>query len=230
MNLRDLGWCLVGCGLGLEVATIFYDFLMGGHTQNTPESPVEPFSGVVLPSDDKVSVDKISTRENGVTTSVESINDVVESMKKYLGERDYSDYSKKIEEKRAEEEHPLDDDEEPERRPDEGPDEELTDSAFLNFPESDKPRVITLDELAEPWSGTTLSLLYFEGDNTLMEEVSEDLVDDITRMVGNGLKHFGESDPDNPDYVAVRNEAFNVQYEITRVHNSYVDSMFGVGL
>lgn len=256
MNLRDWGWCLIGCGIGLGVATMFYDFLMGKGTQNTPERLSEPVSGGVLDSHDKVPINDISEHSGGSQSVVaepavnrnphtQLTEDIVQEVAKYSGND--TNYTKMFEQKMAEAEHPLDDDEEPEseegdsglgehleeyveRRPDEGPDEELTDSAFKNFPEEDKPRVITIDDMAEPYSGTTISLLYFEKDNTLIEEMSEEIVDDILRTVGNGLRHFGESDPSDPDYVAVRNEAFGAQYEITRIHDSYVNQILGGAL
>lgn len=62
-----------------------------------------------------------------------------------------------------------------------------------------------------------VQLVYYVGDDTLIEAESEEEVMDEERVLGNCLNESGMRDPENTeDVIFVRNFAFNTDYEISK--------------
>ena len=225
MNLENFGWLLIGFGGGLAVGACIFDYVIDARTQNTYESQGESFSDPII-NDHDISVDK--NKDDSIQPS-DNLGDFQKGYKTTT-----VNYAKF-----AEGEVPLDEDD-PDYKddiPEEEKDEESVENKMPDplpqtnvaaYKDGGAPRVISKEELEEPWPGDTVPLLYFQKDGVLMEEISEQLVDDISMTVGNGLSYFGATDPERPDFVAVRNEAFNVQYEIEKCEGSYVENILGV--
>lgn len=228
MNLENFGWLLIGFGGGLAVGACVFDYVTDSQTQNACESQGESFSSPII-NDHDIPVDK---NENDPIKPSDSLGDFRNGYKTTT-----VDYTKF-----AEGEVPLDEDD-PDYKddiPEEENDEEksvknkmpdpLPQTNVAAYKDGGAPRVISKEELEEPWPGNTVPLLYFQKDGVLMEEISGQTVDDIRMTVGNGLSYFGATDPERPNFVAVRNEAFNVQYEIEKCEGSYVENILGVPL
>ena len=61
--------------------------------------------------------------------------------------------------------------------------------------------------------------LTYYADNETLVDGNDDPIDDIAGTVGfKALEHFGEYEE---DIVNVRNEALGVDYEVTRIHDSF---------
>jgi len=87
--------------------------------------------------------------------------------------------------------------------------------------------VISISQFgAEREDYETLSLSYYEGDDTLADEKDE-IIQDVIGTVGEGLLCFGDQSED-PDVVYVRNERLGIDYEIVRLHKSYQETVLGI--
>jgi hypothetical protein len=85
---------------------------------------------------------------------------------------------------------------------------------------ADKIRIISLDEYESTRALNKEPIAYYE-DDTTFADAQEEIVDDPNSLFGVNIHlHFGEESED-PDIVYVRNENNGVDYEITKVHNSY---------
>lgn len=84
---------------------------------------------------------------------------------------------------------------------------------------AEKPYVITGDQfLNEQPFFDKITLEYYD-DGVLAEALSEEIVDDLDRMIGNeSLDRFGEYEE---DVVYVRNERFRADYEVIRQHRPF---------
>lgn len=93
-----------------------------------------------------------------------------------------------------------------------------------------KPNLITIISLEDYESDRSHNkepIAYYEGDTTFAD-AQEDIIDDPVSIFGPNIHlHFGE-ESDDPDIVYVRNENNGVDYEITRVHNSYSVIVMGM--
>jgi type IV secretory pathway VirB10-like protein len=72
-----------------------------------------------------------------------------------------------------------------------------------------------------------ITITYFEGDDTLIDE-RESIIPDIDGTVGrDNLHHFGE-DSDSKDTVYVRNEKLQTDFEVVREEGTYTQMVLGV--
>lgn len=82
------------------------------------------------------------------------------------------------------------------------------------------PYVISPDEFGTFDDYTTISLVYYDGDEVLADEEDE-VVEDLADTVGEDFaEHFGEYEDDS---VFVRNDRLRCDYEILRDNRSYSD-------
>lgn len=65
-----------------------------------------------------------------------------------------------------------------------------------------------------------VTYLYFEGDDTLVEEENDQLVEQVDILVGDALTRFGEGSP-SEEAVYVMNGKCGLAIEIIRVHDRY---------
>lgn len=81
--------------------------------------------------------------------------------------------------------------------------------------------VISLDEYADGMPHyDKVSITYYEGDGTLVDE-REEQIDDIERTIGpDALDNFGNGS-DDPDIVYVRNYKMATDFEVVRVEESF---------
>lgn len=87
------------------------------------------------------------------------------------------------------------------------------------------PKVISLEDFMDD-SYEKETLTYYNEDDTLVDE-AEDPVVNVDDIIGDGLIRFGElSEDDNVVYV--RNERFQIDYEVIRVFGSYSRSVLGI--
>ena len=92
------------------------------------------------------------------------------------------------------------------------------------FTPSVKPYVISPDEFGCAEGYDMIDLTYY-ADGILADD-ADDIVEDVDGTVGrDSLEHFGVYEP---DAVHVRNDVRKVEYEILRVHETYVDSVVRV--
>jgi hypothetical protein len=93
--------------------------------------------------------------------------------------------------------------------------------APLALPDEMAPHVITIDQ----WSDSNydhfdkISIMYYEGDETLVDERDE-IIPDINKCIGDAFLHFGEGS-DDPEQVYVRNGNLRSDFEVTRSADSY---------
>lgn len=110
----------------------------------------------------------------------------------------------------------------------------LQEEAYINYTEhskknieemneesmTDAPYVISPDEFSTFDDYTTISLVYYNGDDVLADEENE-LIEDLANTVGEDFaSHFGEYEDDS---VFVRNDRLKCDYEILRDNRSYSD-------
>ena len=92
---------------------------------------------------------------------------------------------------------------------------------------SDKIMIINSEEYENNRSHNKEPITYYENDTTFAN-LQEDIIDDPVSIFGPNIHlHFGEESED-PDIVYVRNENNGVDYEISRVHNSYSVIVMGM--
>ena len=116
----------------------------------------------------------------------------------------------------AEEEHPEDD---------EPADEDMDD--ILNAEDFEKekkigpgPKIIKASEYGEDPKLDCKQLIYYTDDETLATEEDE-IVDDISGLIGDALTKYGFINNNEEDSIYVRNERRGTDYEIIKVHGSY---------
>jgi hypothetical protein len=89
-----------------------------------------------------------------------------------------------------------------------------------------RPFVIHLDEYGDEGSFTTSVYTYYEEDEILSDERDE-VVDNVDELVGlENLNRFGHG-TDNKNILLVRNEALEVDIEITKSNGSYAADVHG---
>lgn len=92
-----------------------------------------------------------------------------------------------------------------------------------------RPHMITVDDfhLSDGGEFEKLSIVYFEGDKTLVDDRDEP-IDDIENLVTEDiLSKFGEKSND-PDVVYVRNPRISTDFEITRDKRDYAEVILGI--
>jgi len=91
----------------------------------------------------------------------------------------------------------------------------------------EKIMIITLDDFESNRSHNKEVIAYYE-DDTTFANAQEDVIDDPVSIFGPNIHlHFGEESED-PDIVYLRNENNGVDYEITRIRNSYSVVVMGM--
>lgn len=101
----------------------------------------------------------------------------------------------------------------------------LEEEEFMKSHKNDAPRLIKVSQVGElDWFGMS-TLLYYEGDNTLVIEDSEDVIpeDEVRNYVGDCLTKYGFTINDEA-IVYVRNFQREVDYEVIKIHESYSES------
>ena len=84
-----------------------------------------------------------------------------------------------------------------------------------------KPYVIAPEEFGEVEDYETETLTYYEGDGVLVDDISNEVIEDVESLVGeDSLQHFGEYEPDS---VHVRNDRAQCDYEILLDTRCYSD-------
>lgn len=116
----------------------------------------------------------------------------------------------------AEEEHPEDD---------EPADEDMDDIVNAEDFEKEKkmgpgPKIIKASEYGEDPKLDCKQLIYYTDDETLATEEDE-IVDDVSGLIGDALTKYGFINNDGEDSIYVRNERRGTDYEIIKVHGSY---------
>lgn len=113
-------------------------------------------------------------------------------------------------------------------------DEELPNNRYKGYDDADKAENVEEDEEEmytpevvapeETWEKDypTISLTYYEGDQTLTDE-HDKIITNVAELVGEDFaSHFGEYEDDS---VFIRNDKLGVYYEILRDYGSYSDYM-----
>lgn len=106
--------------------------------------------------------------------------------------------------------------------------EELPTTPYKGYDEEEedveemyKPEVVAPEETWEK-DYPTISLTYYEGDQTLMDD-QDKIITNVAELVGEDFaSHFGEYEDDS---VFIRNDKIGVYYEILRDYGSYSDYM-----
>lgn len=97
-------------------------------------------------------------------------------------------------------------------------DPQLTMESYQNEP----PTIINVDEYsALPPYFEFVTYQYYEEDDILMDD-QNCIIDDVNRIVGDALVHFGECNPMD-DTVYVVNGQMGLAIEIERIHSSYYE-------
>lgn len=139
----------------------------------------------------------------------DEIKKLTDEKEKMMGVINANGYSKVEVEAPVVEEEPEDD---------EGPD--MDGEAPVEYP--DEPYVITPNQFVhEKRYYDKITLLYYEGDGTLISE-TDDYVEDINSAIGEeSLNRFGEWEQ---DAVYVRNDKLSIDYEVILQHSAYGDT------
>lgn len=93
----------------------------------------------------------------------------------------------------------------------------------------DTPYIITVDEFMnnEEFSFDQITITYFEGDDTLVDE-REEIIPDVLRTIGGDtLMRFGEKSND-PNIVYVRNERLRTDFEVVKDQGKYSVMVLGL--
>lgn len=93
----------------------------------------------------------------------------------------------------------------------------------------DKPFIVAVDEFMSTESDEfdKISLLYFEEDETLVDE-RETIIPNVEEIVGeSNLHHFGMGSRDR-NALYIRNEKFHAYYEVIRDQRSYKEVVLGI--
>lgn len=75
--------------------------------------------------------------------------------------------------------------------------------------------------------GDNVSLTYYAEDDTLVDDGTDDVVTNVTDLLGDALTRFGE-DASDPDIVYVRNPRLDIDYEVARLYKSYSVTVLGL--
>ena len=107
-----------------------------------------------------------------------------------------------------------------EEEPEDNEEPDMDGEAPVEYP--DEPYVITPNQFVhEKRYYDKVTLLYYEGDGTLVSE-TDDYVEDINSAIGEeSLSHFGEWEQ---DAVYVRNDKLSIDYEVILQHSAYGDT------
>ena len=91
----------------------------------------------------------------------------------------------------------------------------------------DEPYLITAQEF-EDGENEKLSIMYYEGDDTLVDDLG-DPIDNVNACVGDySLNCFDEDDCEDPNVIYVRNNKLGVDYEVLRVEGGYAEIVLGI--
>lgn len=99
---------------------------------------------------------------------------------------------------------------------------------YLSTPDPAKPYLITAEEYEDPYENYgKLSLTWFEEDDIIIEEGSENIIDNTELIGSEVLEAFGH-DPRDKDMIHVRNVNYEADLEVTRDRRSYAEVIAGV--
>lgn len=96
-------------------------------------------------------------------------------------------------------------------------------------PNPDEPYIITVDQFMTEtkYDDNKVSLLYFQGDDQMVDE-REQLVQDVDNLIGNkNLQHFGLGSRDR-NALYIRNDKRKQDFEIIRDTRTYMEVIHGV--
>lgn len=89
-----------------------------------------------------------------------------------------------------------------------------------------EPYIISGDEFRDEMPHfSKISLAYYTGDEVFVDE-QEDVIDDIRYLVGDAYEYFG-CDTENEDVVYVRNYKQSTDFELTRIHDLFSETVAG---
>lgn len=99
------------------------------------------------------------------------------------------------------------------------------------YVDKSKPYVIPVEEFVaneNEWPQSTLT--YYEGDDVLVDEEDQNILDDASRLllVGTHLSDFGVQSND-PRAVYLRNEKMHLELEVLKDQSKYADKVAGLG-
>ena len=88
------------------------------------------------------------------------------------------------------------------------------------------PYVIDFERFCEDPENEKITITYYEGDDTLVDE-GDEIFPDISGVIGyESLNSFGKGSED-PDVVYVRNEKLGIDYEVIRNKESFKEMVLG---
>lgn len=86
-----------------------------------------------------------------------------------------------------------------------------------------QPFLITYEQFDEDMQHfDKVMLTYYAGDETFMNEETDEVIEDIRNWVGDAYEYFG-SNPEEPNVLYIRNYKRASDYELTRVPGCYGD-------
>lgn len=93
---------------------------------------------------------------------------------------------------------------------------------------NDSVRVITYEEFdGENDDYTKTTLTYYQGDDTVADEM-DDIIADVEATLGpDGISSFGKLDPNSPDTAYIRNDRLRADYEVLLEEKSYREVVVG---
>ena len=202
-----------------EYAKIASEFGVGSKKHTSQEMPVEgprSLSKALYDSNDKdikrhdkIDYSRIVERYKGTSD---------EQSDKFKEVEEKSEKSEKLDD--LDDEESIEDDEEAECI-----ERGLEEEEFMKSHKNDAPRLIKVSQVGElDWFDMS-TLLYYEGDNTLVIEDSEDVIpeDEVRNYVGDCLTKYGFTINDET-IIYVRNFQREVDYEVIKIHESYSGS------
>jgi hypothetical protein len=93
-----------------------------------------------------------------------------------------------------------------------------------------EPFLITRQEFEDndsTWE--TDSVTYYEGDDTLVEDLTSDVVPDVERAIGRRHLHmFGQPDSEDSNIIYIQNDAIRTRYEVSRHEGHYSVVVLGL--
>ena len=91
---------------------------------------------------------------------------------------------------------------------------------------SPNPYVIDFERFCEEHENEKITITYYEGDDTLVDE-KEEIIPDVSSIIGyEALNNFGRGSED-PDVVYVRNDKMGIDYEVVRNQGNYKEVILG---
>lgn len=182
------------CGVGIGAGGMY--LCMRDHFRHVVDVEVEEVRKYY-----DISEEKVSTEEESVSEAAESVN-VTESISKV--------------------------DEKPEAAGDEEPDyngiiEKLNYNQYSTTSSKlkEKPYIISFEEYNDDIEYDKRILSYFADDETLVDSITDELIDNVGKVVGfDNLEHIND-DPDQNLFV--RNEKYGCDYQIVLEAGAYSD-------